>query len=162
MDRSNGEAMCIRGGVIIKINSAPTTEPAAPPTNNPVAPTALAEIQMAEPSEPDLDSPSAQENPNATLTVSETNPPGTTSSYHYTTAMVEPKSRTVGNTERSWCQAVRGGTGIAVLALLTSKPPDIPKLQTSLRTLQTSHPILSSRLQTLTFSFIPTSYLPFI
>ena len=49
----------------IKINSAPTTEPAAPPTNNPVAPTALAEIQMAEPSEPDLDSPSAQENPNA-------------------------------------------------------------------------------------------------
>ncbi|KHN42802.1 hypothetical protein glysoja_036976 [Glycine soja] len=70
--------------------------------------------------------------------------------------MVEPKSRTVGNTERSWCQAVRGGTGIAVLALLTSKPPDIPKLQTSLRTLQTSHPILSSRLQTnaTTFSFL--------
>lgn len=45
----------------IKINSAPTTEPAAPPTNNPVAPTALAEIQMAEPSEPDSDSPGAQE-----------------------------------------------------------------------------------------------------
>ncbi|KAG4996399.1 hypothetical protein JHK85_027838 [Glycine max] len=70
--------------------------------------------------------------------------------------MVEPKSRTVGDTERSWCRAVRGGTGIAVLAFRTSIPPDISMLQTSLRTLQTSHPILRSRLQTnaTTFSFL--------
>ncbi|KAH1227969.1 hypothetical protein GmHk_10G028072 [Glycine max] len=76
--------------------------------------------------------------------------------HHYTIAMVEPKSRTVGDTERSWCRAVRGGTGIAVLAFRTSIPPDISMLQTSLRTLQTSHPILRSRLQTnaTTFSFL--------
>ncbi|RDX67433.1 hypothetical protein CR513_53694, partial [Mucuna pruriens] len=77
--------------------------------------------------------------------------------------MVEPKARTVGDTERSWCRAVRGGTGIAVLALRTSKPPDIPRLQTSLHTLQASHPILRSRLHSnaTAFSFL-TSPTPFL
>ncbi|BAT96048.1 hypothetical protein LR48_Vigan277s001900 [Vigna angularis] len=76
--------------------------------------------------------------------------------------MVHPNSRTVGDTEHSWCRAVRGGTGIAVLALRTSKAPDISHLQASLRSLQTSHPILRSRLlhnNNNTFSFLtsPTS-----
>ncbi|KAL9318955.1 hypothetical protein ACSQ67_015472 [Phaseolus vulgaris] len=76
-------------------------------------------------------------------------------SYIHTT-MVHPNSRTVGDTEHSWCRAVRGGTGIAVLALRTFKPPDISYLQASLRTLQTSHPILRSRLlhNNNTFSFL--------
>ncbi|TKY53110.1 hypothetical protein E2542_SST24633 [Spatholobus suberectus] len=79
--------------------------------------------------------------------------------------MVEPKSRTVGDSERSWCRAVRGGTGIAVLTLRTSTAPDIPRLQTSLHTLQTSHPILRSRLHphanATAFSFL-TSPTPFL
>ncbi|XP_027363250.1 uncharacterized protein LOC113870906 [Abrus precatorius] len=78
---------------------------------------------------------------------------------------LHPKLRTVGATECSWCKAVPGGTGIAVLALLTSKPPHIHFLQTSLQKLQTSHPILRSRLQhnpnANTFSFL-TSPTPFI
>ncbi|CAJ1968142.1 unnamed protein product [Sphenostylis stenocarpa] len=70
--------------------------------------------------------------------------------------MLQQPSRTVGHTERSWCHAVCGGTGIAVVVLRTSKPPNIPRLQTSLRTLQTSHPILRSRLvhNNNTFSFL--------
>lgn len=77
---------------------------------------------------------------------------------------VESKCRTVGGTECSWCRGVRGGTGIAVLALLTSKPPLISNLQTALRKLQNSHPILRSRIhhsttEATTFSFVtsPTS-----
>ncbi|KAK3005653.1 hypothetical protein RJ639_016023 [Escallonia herrerae] len=70
---------------------------------------------------------------------------------------VEPKSRPVGGTENSWCRAVPIGTGTTVLALRLSKPPDTPLLQTALRRLQTSHPILRSTLHldptTATFSF---------
>ncbi|KAL1566140.1 hypothetical protein AAHA92_01781 [Salvia divinorum] len=58
-----------------------------------------------------------------------------------------PNSRAVGATELSWCRAVPGGTGITVLALLFSKPPDIPFLQSALRRLQSSHPILNSKLR---------------
>ncbi|KAI3447450.1 hypothetical protein Pfo_004115 [Paulownia fortunei] len=58
----------------------------------------------------------------------------------------EPKTRPVGATELSWCKAVPGGTGITVLALLLSKPVDIPFLQNALRKLQISHPILNSKL----------------
>ncbi|KAL3825749.1 hypothetical protein ACJIZ3_021778 [Penstemon smallii] len=64
----------------------------------------------------------------------------------------EPEIRPVGTTELSWCKAVPGGTGITVLALLLSKPPDIPLLQNALHKLQISHPILYSSLH-----FDPTS-----
>ncbi|XP_061366754.1 uncharacterized protein LOC133309905 [Gastrolobium bilobum] len=76
---------------------------------------------------------------------------------------VEPKGRTVGGTECSWCRAVRGGTGTAVLALLTSKAPDISRLQNALQILQNSHPILKSKLHSKegTFSFV-TSPTPFV
>ncbi|XP_061353444.1 uncharacterized protein LOC133298205 [Gastrolobium bilobum] len=78
--------------------------------------------------------------------------------------MVEPKGRTVGGTEYSWCRAVRGGTGIAVLAMLTSKALDPSRLQNALNKLQNSHPILKSKLHysnTTTFSFV-TSPNPFV
>ncbi|KAG2682977.1 hypothetical protein I3760_10G010400 [Carya illinoinensis] len=79
---------------------------------------------------------------------------------------VEPKARTVGGTEYSWCKAVPGGTGITVLALLLSKPPDIWTIQTAIHNLQNAHPILRSKLHfttttTKTFSFLtpPTPHL---
>ncbi|KAF5737438.1 hypothetical protein HS088_TW13G00318 [Tripterygium wilfordii] len=59
---------------------------------------------------------------------------------------MEPKSRAVGGTEHSWCSAVPGGTGIAVLAILTSKVSELLPLQNALQKLQHSHPILMSRL----------------
>ncbi|CAI9766388.1 unnamed protein product [Fraxinus pennsylvanica] len=62
------------------------------------------------------------------------------------------KIRPVGGTEYSWCKAVPGGTGITVLALLLSKPPNIPLLQSALHKLQTAHAILNSQLH-----FDPTS-----
>lgn len=75
------------------------------------------------------------------------------------------QSRSLGGTELNWCKAVRGGTGIAVLALLISKPLDIPRLQNALHKLQISHPILNSRLHCTTsertFSFV-TSPAPFV
>nr|DAD28865.1 TPA_asm: hypothetical protein HUJ06_030333 [Nelumbo nucifera] len=71
---------------------------------------------------------------------------------------LEPKGRPAGVTESSWCRGVVGGTGITVLALLLSKAPDVSALQTALHRLQTSHPILRSKLShdaaTNTFSFI--------
>ncbi|XP_058757883.1 uncharacterized protein LOC131631122 [Vicia villosa] len=77
--------------------------------------------------------------------------------------MTEPKGRTVGGTEYSWCKAAYGGTGVAVVALLTLKPPNTHRLQTSLHKLQNSHPILRSTLlhHTSTFSFL-TSPAPFL
>ncbi|XP_062005440.1 uncharacterized protein LOC133722577 [Rosa rugosa] len=57
----------------------------------------------------------------------------------------EPIARTVGGTEYSWCKAVPVGTGITVLALLLTKPPNIPLLQNALHNLQNSHPILRSK-----------------
>ncbi|XP_058740765.1 uncharacterized protein LOC131613066 [Vicia villosa] len=79
---------------------------------------------------------------------------------------VETKGRTVGGTEHSWCKAIRGGTGIAVLSLLLTKPIDISRFQTALHKLQNSHPILRSKLHSsnssdTTFSFL-TSPTPFI
>ncbi|KAM6547624.1 hypothetical protein CsatB_019300 [Cannabis sativa] len=52
--------------------------------------------------------------------------------------------RPVGGTEYSWCKAVPLGTGITVLALSLSNPPDITNLQNTLHHFQTSHPILNS------------------
>lgn len=80
--------------------------------------------------------------------------------------MLEPKCRAVGGTEHSWCRAVLGGTGIAVLAIHSSKNPDISSLRNALHKLQTSHPILRSRLlynpsSANPFSFV-TSPSPFI
>ncbi|XP_054804232.1 uncharacterized protein LOC129307321 [Prosopis cineraria] len=72
--------------------------------------------------------------------------------------MPEPTSRPVGGTEYSWCKSVLSGTGITVLGLLLSKSPDVSFLQTALRNLQNSHPILRSKLHldasTNTFHFI--------
>lgn len=69
------------------------------------------------------------------------------------------KGRTAGGTERSWCKAVPGGTGITVLGILISKAPDFSLLQAALHKLQTAYPILRSRLhfdpQTISFSFVP-------
>ncbi|CAB4317505.1 unnamed protein product [Prunus armeniaca] len=62
--------------------------------------------------------------------------------------MAEPKGRPVGGTETNCCRAVPGGTGITVLALHASKPPDVLNLQIALLKVQTSHPILNSRLHT--------------
>ncbi|KAH0971681.1 hypothetical protein GBA52_023837 [Prunus armeniaca] len=74
--------------------------------------------------------------------------------------MAEPKGRPVGGTETSCCRAVPGGTGITVLALHASKPPDVLNLQTALLKVQNSHPILNSRLhtnpKTNTLSFVPS------
>ncbi|KAE8676890.1 hypothetical protein F3Y22_tig00111575pilonHSYRG00053 [Hibiscus syriacus] len=76
-----------------------------------------------------------------------------------------PTGRAVGGTENSWCRAVPGGTGIAVLAILTSRTPDISLLRNALHKLQNSHPVLRSRLHSTpasnTFSFV-TSPSPFI
>ncbi|XVE75943.1 hypothetical protein DITRI_Ditri12bG0132700 [Diplodiscus trichospermus] len=70
----------------------------------------------------------------------------------------QPKIRPAGGTEYSWCRAVPGGTGITVLSLLLSNPPDIPILGAAISRLQISHPILRSRLHfdasRNTFSFI--------
>lgn len=52
----------------------------------------------------------------------------------------------MGGTEYSWCKAVPGGTGITVLALHLTSPPDIPFLQNALHSLQISHPNLRSKL----------------
>ncbi|CAI0391702.1 unnamed protein product [Linum tenue] len=77
----------------------------------------------------------------------------------------EPTTRPVGGTEYSWCRAVPAGTGITVLVLLLSKPPEIRILQNALHKLQSSHPILRSKLHfdavANTFSFVasPSPYL---
>ena len=55
--------------------------------------------------------------------------------------------RPVGGTENSWCRAVPGGTGIATVALLLSKPPEASILQSALRTLQNRHGLLGSKLR---------------
>ncbi|KAK8553970.1 hypothetical protein V6N13_072894 [Hibiscus sabdariffa] len=76
-----------------------------------------------------------------------------------------PTGRAVGATENSWCHAVLGGTGIAVLAILTSRNPDSSRLRNALHKLQNSHPALRSRLHytpaSKAFSFV-TSPSPFI
>ncbi|KAJ0947367.1 putative chloramphenicol acetyltransferase-like domain superfamily [Helianthus annuus] len=66
-------------------------------------------------------------------------------------------SRPVGGTEHSWCRAVPGGTGVTVSAILLSKPPNLPHLQSLIHQLQSHHPILRSKLHfnptTNTYSF---------
>uniref|UniRef100_A0A7N0V8K9 Condensation domain-containing protein n=1 Tax=Kalanchoe fedtschenkoi TaxID=63787 RepID=A0A7N0V8K9_KALFE len=59
----------------------------------------------------------------------------------------ESRTRAVGGTEYSWCQAVPGGTGTTVLGLLLTKRPDISVLKTNLHKLQNAHPILLSKLR---------------
>lgn len=87
------------------------------------------------------------------------------SSHTLNSQMLEPKGRAVGGTEDSWCRAVLDGTGIAVLAILSSKNPDFARIRNALHKLQNSHPILRSRLHfnpsAKTFSFF-TSPSPFI
>ncbi|KAK7392631.1 hypothetical protein VNO78_21075 [Psophocarpus tetragonolobus] len=56
------------------------------------------------------------------------------------------EARPVGGTEFSWCKAVPIGTGVTVLSLLLSKPPQIDILQNALHKLQNSHPILRSKI----------------
>ncbi|WOL15662.1 hypothetical protein Cni_G24443 [Canna indica] len=56
--------------------------------------------------------------------------------------------RSFGGTEYSWFRAVHGGTGVTVLALLLSRPVSLPALDSALRRLQTSHPLLRSHLTT--------------
>ncbi|KAL5806542.1 hypothetical protein ACOSQ4_029275 [Xanthoceras sorbifolium] len=77
---------------------------------------------------------------------------------HNPEAAEPTRGRPVGGTEDSWCKAVPTGTGITVLALLLSKAPDIPVLETALHNLQNSHPILRSYLRfhttTNSFSFV--------
>ncbi|EEF32050.1 conserved hypothetical protein [Ricinus communis] len=71
---------------------------------------------------------------------------------------LEPIARAVGGTEHSWCKAIPAGTGITVLGLLLSKAPNIPFFQAALHQLQSSHPILRSKLHfdtpTASFSYI--------
>ncbi|KAG9157087.1 hypothetical protein Leryth_022385 [Lithospermum erythrorhizon] len=68
------------------------------------------------------------------------------------------KCRVIGGTELSWCKAVPGGTGTTVLALLFSKQPQLPLLQYALHKLQTTHPILNSKIHftpsTSTYSYL--------
>lgn len=75
--------------------------------------------------------------------------------------MATPKGRPVGGTEYGLCRALPGGTGIAVLALLVSKAPDISRLQNAIDKLQNFHPILKSRLihsNTLSFNTSPAPF----
>ncbi|CAI9097702.1 OLC1v1034175C1 [Oldenlandia corymbosa var. corymbosa] len=78
---------------------------------------------------------------------------------------LEPTSRPVGNTEHSWCRAISGGTGIAVLTLQMSKPVDVPRFQEGLQKLQSAHPILRSKLhynsskKAFSFLTMPNSYI---
>ncbi|CAN6439162.1 unnamed protein product [Victoria cruziana] len=71
--------------------------------------------------------------------------------------------RPAGGTEYSWCRAVPGGTGITVMAILFSRPPEPAVLEKMLRRIQSRHPLLLARLQWTernpTFSLSPVPYL---
>lgn len=73
----------------------------------------------------------------------------------------EYMTRPVGGTEYSWCRAIDGGTGIAVIALLLSRTPKLQNLQNTLDKLQIYHPTLRSSLRydasANSFSFVVTS-----
>ncbi|CAL9048733.1 unnamed protein product [Musa banksii] len=64
--------------------------------------------------------------------------------------MADPTAagRRVGGTEHSWCRGVPGGTGVLVLGFFLSRPVPRPLLESALHRLQTSHPLLRSRLNT--------------
>ncbi|XP_031484767.1 uncharacterized protein LOC116253910 isoform X1 [Nymphaea colorata] len=55
--------------------------------------------------------------------------------------------RSVGGTEYSWCRTVASGTGITVLTILLSRPPEPAALEKALRRIQSRHPLLRARLQ---------------
>uniref|UniRef100_A0A1J3FEV7 Uncharacterized protein n=2 Tax=Noccaea caerulescens TaxID=107243 RepID=A0A1J3FEV7_NOCCA len=59
----------------------------------------------------------------------------------------ESMTRPVGGTEYSWCRAITGGTGIAVIALLLSRVPKLENLQNTLNKLQIFHPTLRSNVR---------------
>lgn len=62
--------------------------------------------------------------------------------------LAEDAGRTAGSTEQSWLKAVPTGTGITVLALHLSPPvPAAPALESALREVQRTHPILRARIQ---------------
>ncbi|KAJ0241631.1 GATA zinc finger protein [Hirschfeldia incana] len=56
----------------------------------------------------------------------------------------ESTTRPVGGTEYSWCRAIAGGTGIAVIALSLTRTPKLENLQNTLNKLQIRHPTLRS------------------
>lgn len=58
--------------------------------------------------------------------------------------VTESTTRPVGGTEYSWCRAIDGGTGIAVIALSLSRTPKLENLQNTLNKLQIRHPTLRS------------------
>ncbi|CAA2970483.1 Hypothetical predicted protein [Olea europaea subsp. europaea] len=81
------------------------------------------------------------------------------------TKLFQPKSRVMGRTEHSWCRAVTCGTGVTVLGLQMTKPPfGISVLHNVLAKLQSSHPLLGSKLHydtsTKQFSFLNTDVAP--
>ncbi|XP_068663900.1 uncharacterized protein [Aristolochia californica] len=74
----------------------------------------------------------------------------------------DPISRPLGTTEQNWVRAVVGGTGITVLALLLSPPPDLSLLRTAIHGLQNTHPILRSSLSSSSVYTPPPSLSPLI
>ncbi|KAL2323065.1 hypothetical protein Fmac_027444 [Flemingia macrophylla] len=56
------------------------------------------------------------------------------------------QARQLGKSELGWYKALSVGSGIAVLGLHLSKPLQTPLLQKALHTLQTSHPLLRSKI----------------
>ncbi|KAA0043870.1 uncharacterized protein E5676_scaffold352G003990 [Cucumis melo var. makuwa] len=77
----------------------------------------------------------------------------------------DTRRRLASSTETAWCRAVPGGTGIAILALSSTEPPSLQRLENALHKLQNSHPVLKSKLHfnhiSSTFSFL-TSPTPFV
>ncbi|XP_058087612.1 uncharacterized protein LOC131234696 [Magnolia sinica] len=75
--------------------------------------------------------------------------------------MTDSTTRRLGGTEWSWAQAVPGGTGITVVAILLSKPPNLPHLQNALHKLQNHHPILRSKFISTppSYSILPSPFL---
>ncbi|ESQ45238.1 hypothetical protein EUTSA_v10010329mg [Eutrema salsugineum] len=75
--------------------------------------------------------------------------------------VLESETRPVGGTEYSWCRAITGGTGIAVIALLLSRTPKLENLQNTLDKLQIYHPILRSNIRfdasSNSFSFVTSA-----
>ncbi|XP_075500368.1 uncharacterized protein LOC142538956 [Primulina tabacum] len=61
---------------------------------------------------------------------------------------INPKSRSLSDTEYTWCRAVSSGTGNTVLALQIADrtPSEIASLHKTIHELQISHPLLRSKL----------------
>lgn len=56
----------------------------------------------------------------------------------------EASSRPLGGTENGWWRAMPGGTGVSVLIFLPTGPISRPLLESAVRSLQSTHPILRS------------------